>query len=534
MFKRLKFARYSMLMVIVLLSHLTVSAASPQEGIRGTGGGILSEVTTLAGTGEYKDREGDAILQAAFRSPEGILLLNDGSLLIADTKNHRIRKLREEEVTTFSGLTVQELDESGLPIGALLDGSAQEAVFNHPKGMAVDQEGNIYVADSMNHSIRKIDPSGNVMTLAGDGIPGDTDGDVSSARFNKPSDVAVAVDGTIYVADTLNHAIRRISTEGTVTTLNQPSDRVVEIHPGFVLQAGDFRDGSLAISRFNEPAGLVLDEKGNLYVADSGNHLIRYIDFSSQTVTTVAGYLENGKPEYEENALYATGGFLDGSSDLAKFHFPAGLAMTDEGALVIADRLNHAIRYLFEDQVSTLAGNGDKGNTNGIEGMNRLHFPADVAVKENGDIIIADTYNQKIRLFSLYRLPENVTYDGNIHIIYQSNVVPMDTLPEIIDSRTMVPVRAISETLGYEVRYDNQQRSIHIMKDQAELTLYVGQTVLEVKNDSGEWIKTMDVSPYIKEDRTYVPVRFFAEEFGLDVEWDVNTRSVILREPYME
>ncbi len=110
----------------------------------------------------------------------------------------------------------------------------------------------------------------------------------------------------------------------------------------------------------------------------------------------------------------------------------------------------------------------------------------------------------------------------------------MDTLPDITDGRTMVPVRAISETIGYEVRYDPQRRSIHIVKDQVQLTLYVGQTVLEVKNDSGEQIKTMDVSPYIKNDRTYVPVRFFTEEFGLDVEWDGNTRSVILRDPHTE
>ena len=112
------------------------------------------------------------------------------------------------------------------------------------------------------------------------------DGKSKDALFHEPQDIAVTKDGILYVADTLNHVIRRISPDGEVTTIGAPSTRAVQIRAGVVALAGDYKNGSLAEARFNEPAGLALDGKGNLYVSDSGNHVIRYIDFGKGTVST--------------------------------------------------------------------------------------------------------------------------------------------------------------------------------------------------------------------------------------------------------
>lgn len=189
-----------------------------------------------------------------------------------------------------------------------MDGASDLSLFSGPQGIATDAQGNVYVADTGNHSIRKIDPSGNVSTIAGDGVLGKEDGPGSKARFNSPLDVAVAADGTVYVADTLNHAIRSISPSGQVTTLNAASGRAVEVSPGQAAPAGDFADGALAQAKFNEPSGLALDGKGNLYVSDAGNQRIRYIDLQQGTVTTAAG---SGKAEALKD-LYVPGGFATG------------------------------------------------------------------------------------------------------------------------------------------------------------------------------------------------------------------------------
>lgn len=121
----------------------------------------------------------------------------------------------------------------------------EEAVFQSPQALAWGPNGELYVADTGNHSIRKITADG-VTTIAGDGIIGSSDGVGSSARFYAPSGLVVDPTGTIYVADTLNHVIRRITPDGMVTTLSAASDRLVELHPGYVERAGDYQDGKLS------------------------------------------------------------------------------------------------------------------------------------------------------------------------------------------------------------------------------------------------------------------------------------------------
>ncbi|REK74218.1 stalk domain-containing protein [Paenibacillus paeoniae] len=492
---------------------------------------ILTSVSVIAGNGEFDDRDG-AVLEASFRIPQGIAVLKDGSMLVTDGQNHLVRKIANGQVSTYAGFMLDK-DDNGIPGGGWNDGNQQTALFNNPSGMTADSEGNVYIADTENHVIRKISKDGMVSTVAGDGILGTKDGAGSGARFHSPKDVAVAENGTLYVADTLNHAIRRITPDGQVTTLNAPSDRIIEVTAGYAVLAGDFADGKLSEAKFNEPASIALDDKGNLYVSDTGNQVIRYIDFTEGTVTTAAGLSQGEQPVYKPGALYAEGGYADGSSSEARFYSPRGIAVSEEQGLIIADSLNHTIRYLVNGQVSTIAGvPAQFGQVDGINGHNLLHHPTDVAVLPGGNVLIADSYNNQIRKLEWYKLPIDLPENDQVKVVFENQLIPFDAQPEIVQGRTMVPVSALSERLGYEVEFADNERAIELTKGDLRVTLQVGSRVFatgEAATDALEQ-REMETAPYIKAGRAYVPLRFFSEAFGADVAWDRNTKTVILRE----
>jgi sugar lactone lactonase YvrE len=263
---------------------------------------VDGNVQTIAGSSEgFAD--GNA-LQAQFNTPSGIVIDNGGNVVIADTSNNRIRKLSTDgsKVSTIAG--------SGS--AGLRDGRAADAQFDGPIGVAVDKQGNIFVADSYNDSIRKIATDGGVTTVAGTGSPGYRDGPASGAAFDTPCGVAVDKDGNLFVADAGNHAIRKINPQGDVTTiagrvddeargvqLNRPVS-VALTHDGFLFIADEagckivrispegegmiyagaaagFGDGVGGHARMNGPSSLAVDRQGVLYVADSQNYLIREI-----------------------------------------------------------------------------------------------------------------------------------------------------------------------------------------------------------------------------------------------------------------
>lgn len=491
----------------------------------------LYRLTTIAGSGEYNDWDGDAS-EAAFRMPQGVIVLDDGSVLVSDSRNHLIKKVSGGKASVYAGVRMGA-DDDGTPLSGWHDGDRGLAAFNAPSGMSADKDGNVFVADAENHLIRKLAADGEVSTVAGNGILGEADGEGDAASFYHPSDVAVASDGTLYVADTLNHLIRRISPGGKVSTLNAKSDRVVEAASGLAVPTGDYADGKLEDAKFNEPSGLAIDKLGNLYVSDTGNHLIRYIDLQASTVTTVAGMPQGGSPHYAVDGLYADGGYADGASAAARFHSPKGIAVTGENGLLIADSLNHSIRYLLDGQVATLAGTpAHYGNGDGINGYNQLHAPTDIAVLPNGDFIIADSYNQRIRQFQWYRLPEALPSNDEVKVVMEDQIVTFDAQPEITSSRTMVPVRALSELLGYDVEFeeDSEGMRISMTGDEVRIELQEGHTGMTVSEQGESKVLEMDAKPYIKHGRTYVPVRFFSQSFGLDVQWEPASRTVILRE----
>lgn len=510
------------------------AAELSKQAMQDDSGRWMTELSTLAGTGDW-GATANEFLAASFRLPHSIAVTPSGEILVSDTRNQQIRRLSGGQAGIMAGVNLLR-DTKGFPQGGLADGKADSSFFNQPAGITPDANGGIIVADSGNHAIRRVSADGQVTTLAGDGILGRKDGTGKEARFNTPKDVAVAADGTVYVADTLNHLIRKIAADGTVTTLNAPSARVIEIVPGKALPAGDYADGNLAAAKFNEPSGLALDAKGNLYVSDTGNQRIRYIDLAQGTVTTVAGGgAASGASLYPAFELYAQGDYADGDALNARFDYPAGIAVTAEGGVLIADSMNHSVRYLKDGKVITVAGKKDQfpGEADGIEGVGGLHTPTDVAELPDGRILIADSYNNKIRAVELTKLPDTVKADGTIHVVLNGKAVTFEAAPEYsAEGRTMVPLRAIAEAAGYKVTYSAEGglQSVGLTNGVNTVEMAIGQAMVK-RTESGKEAATVqvDAAPYIKHDLTYVPLRFFAENLGIDVQWVKDSSTAVLR-----
>jgi len=231
-----------------------------------TPGGVVTTLAGLAGSSGSADGTGSA---ARFYNPYGVAVDSAGNVYVADTDNCTIRKVTPGGVvTTLAGLAGNR---------GSADGTGSAARFYNPFGVAVDSAGTVYVADSRNHTIRKVTPGGMVTTLAGLATsPGSADGTGSAARFYGPMGVAVDSAGNVYVADSSNYTIRKVTPGGVVTTL-----------AGLAGNRGS-ADGTGSDARFYCPWGVAVDSAGNVYVADSLNHTIRKVT-PSGVVTTLAG-----------------------------------------------------------------------------------------------------------------------------------------------------------------------------------------------------------------------------------------------------
>ncbi len=324
-------------------------------------------VSTLAGNGAGSSgATDDSNNDARFNGPRGLTVDSTGSVYVADTANHTIRKVFNGSTSTFAGTA---------SVAGAADGSGRGSRFNTPRGIAVDGAGNLYVADSNNDTLRKISATGTTTTLAGQaGNNGaNVDGAGTSARFFRPRGVAVDLSGNVYVADANNQTIRKVTSTGVVTTLAGQA------------ASTSSTDGTGNAARFNNPSAVAVDTNGNLYVADTGNHTIRKITTSGGTVTTFAG------------AAGSTGS-TDGSGTAARFNAPEGVAVDSAGNVYVADSSNHTVRKISAGgAVSTLAGAaGSFGSTDGTGTAARFRFPTGIAVDSAGNIYVAE-FNHTIR-----------------------------------------------------------------------------------------------------------------------------------------
>jgi len=314
--------------------------------------------------------------EAKFAMPAGVCLDPGGRLIVFDTYNASIKVIRNNLSAAISGFPGMR-DGYGFAKAGYLDSEKETALWGRPMGGVYTSDNDLFVVDSENNAIRRIHRN-TVSTFAG-GNRGFADGVGNAAKFRSPAAITADEDGNLYVADTGNHCIRKVTPSGTVTTI-----------AGTPENAG-FSDGSAGKALFYEPSGIAVDENGAVYVADTGNHVIRKID--GGVVTTIAGSIDYWKTGQD----YKAGGYADGPAARARFSFPRGLCYA-EGVLFIADTGNHMVRAISKEGiVSTLAGNGDVGNKDGSLHVSMMNKPA----YGDGVLYIADSFNNKIKTISV-------------------------------------------------------------------------------------------------------------------------------------
>ncbi|HTB79557.1 MAG TPA: chitobiase/beta-hexosaminidase C-terminal domain-containing protein [Opitutaceae bacterium] len=308
-----------------------------------------------------------SVVAAQFPSPTCIVVDSTGNLYVGDSTSNTIQKITTANVvSTFAG-------SAGL--AGSTDATGTSALFRQPGGITIDSAGNLYVADTANFSIRKITPSGVVTTLAGSASnPSYKDGTGTAAWFNTPIGISIDSAGNLYVADSANDVIRKITTPaGVVTTFVGTANATGTI------------DGTGIVAMFNTPAGVIVDSAGNTYVADTNNDTLRKVT-TGGVVGTLAG-------------LAQTTGSSNGFDNSALFNLPTGLAVDTAGNIYMADTANSTIRKITPaGVVSTLAGlAGIAGLQDGTGSGALFNQPKDLTVDSSGNVYVADTGNASIR-----------------------------------------------------------------------------------------------------------------------------------------
>lgn len=325
-------------------------------------------VVTVAGIVEtVGDQDGEALGEATFNNPHGIAVDAYGRVYIADRWNHRIRMLdtKTGKVSTLAGTG---------SIGQT-NGSGDVAQFHSPWGIACDSIGNVYVADTKNQLIRKIDTAGIVSTVAGSGTFGVVDGPSPVAKFADPTGITLDEEGNLYVCDHVAHTIRKISKTGFVSTIS-----------GKAFEEGDV-DGPGSIARFNRPYGIELDFDGNIVIADEWNHKIRRVT-PDGTATTIAG----------SGSL----GSSDGPTTSAGFNYPWDVVVDRDGVIYVMDGYNYVMRKIEGTEVSTFVGEaGVSGAQDGVGSEASFSGATTLCMEHRtGDIYVGDAFNELIRKVS--------------------------------------------------------------------------------------------------------------------------------------
>ena len=332
-------------------------------------------ITTVAGNGSWGfSGDNGPATSAQLSSPTGVAVDSVGDVYIADHSSGRIRKVSNGVITTVAG--------NGLMSSGGDNGPATSAGLLFPSGVAVDAAGNLYIADGGNNRVRKV-TNGVITTVAGNGTQGFSgdNGPAASAQLNGPTDVGVDAVGNLYITDSQNIRIRKVS-NGVITTV-----------AGNGTQGYSGDNGPATSAQLYYPQGVAVDAAGNLYIADHGNSRIRRV--TNGVITTVAG---NGTADF---------GGDNGPATNAQLEYPNSVAVDSAGNLYIADTSNFRIRKVSNGVITTVAGSGNQGfsGDGGLAASAQLDAPVGVAVDSAGNLYVSD--NNRIRLMTFDRQHAN-------------------------------------------------------------------------------------------------------------------------------
>lgn len=356
------------LAILLAIAVFSPSSAQSQQAV--------TFLSTLAGTGSAGySGDGGPAAKATMNVPAAVAVDPINNVYFSDSLNHCVRKISSAGIiTTVAGNGTEGFSGDG--------GKATEAQLSQPQGIALDRHGNLFIADYGNQRIRKIAPDGTISTVAGGkkGLFGDN-GPALNAAFHDPLGVAVDALGNLYVADTENFRIRKVSFDGVVTTVAGTDTA------GF---SGD--GGPATAAEMDRPTDVAVDASGDLYIADSGNNRIRKIT-PDGVITTVAG---SGDP------LTFSGGFSgdQGPATEATLSVPTDVTVDSAGNVYFTDTFNSRIRKIDTSGIiTTIAGSGVAGFTGerNVATEAALNEPIGVEVDGDGNLYIADSENQRIR-----------------------------------------------------------------------------------------------------------------------------------------
>jgi sugar lactone lactonase YvrE len=334
---------------------------------------VSGTVTTVAGNGAFRDSgDGGPASIAQMSAPNGLAMDGAGNLYIAASDNHRVRRIANAGViTTIAGTGISGYSGDGRP--------AIDAQVAYPADVAADAAGNVFIAQPMNYAVRKVSADGTIATFAGNGLFGHSGdgGAATNARLGAPSGIALDAAGNLYIVDGANNRIRKVSPAGIIATVAGNGAA------GYSGDGGPAVNAALNISRAPGPYPLLhpaIDSAGTIYFPDAGNHRIRKVT-PDGIITTVAG---NGIPGYSGD---------DGPATNAQLNYPEAVAVDAAGNLYITDTFNHRVRRVSTAGIiTTIAGNGTIGQTGdgGQAADAPLDSPMGIAIDPLGVIYVSD------------------------------------------------------------------------------------------------------------------------------------------------